>query len=150
VGEPLEVYSKPRNKFVAGFIGSPAMNFIETTIVEGGGALYAEAPGLKVRVPADRVSRLGHYKGQTVTMGIRPEDLREATGSDPKDVTFEALVEVVEPLGSEILLDTTVGNQTIVARVDPTLRVKLHDTIRLAFVPDRIHFFDNRTEEAIT
>ncbi len=149
VGEPLEVYSKPRNKFVAGFIGSPAMNFIETTIVEDGATLYAKAPGLTLRLPADRVSRLGHYKGQTVTMGIRPEDLREATGSDPRDVTFEALVEVVEPLGSEILLDTTVGTQTIVARVDPTARLKLHDTIRLAFVADRTHFFDSRTEEAI-
>jgi multiple sugar transport system ATP-binding protein len=150
VGEPLEVYSKPRNKFVAGFIGSPAMNFIETTIVETGGPLYAESQGLRVRVPADRVSRLGRYTGQTVTLGIRPEDLREATGNDPKDITFEAMVEVVEPLGSEILLDTTVGKQTIVARVDPTVRVKLHDKIRLAFVPDRIHFFDNSTEEAIT
>ncbi len=149
VGEPLEVYSKPRNKFVAGFIGSPAMNFIETTIVETGGTLYAESPGLRVRVPADRVSRLGRYTAQTVTLGIRPEDLREATVNDPKDITFEAMVEVVEPLGSEILLDTTVGKQTIVGRVDPTVRVKPHDKIRLAFVPDRIHFFDNRTEEAI-
>jgi len=149
VGEPLEVYSKPRNKFVAGFIGSPAMNFIETTIVETGDTLYAESPGLRVRVPADRVSRLSRYIGQTVTLGIRPEDLREATGNDPKDITFEAMVEVVEPLGSEILLDTTVGKQTIVGRVNPTVRVKLHDKIRLAFVPDRIHFFDNRTEEAI-
>ncbi len=149
VGEPLEVYSKPRNKFVAGFIGSPAMNFIDTTITEAGGNLYAETPGLKVRVPADRASRLGHYKGQTVTLGIRPEDLREASGSDPRDITFEALVEVVEPLGSEILLDSRVGNQTVVARVDPTVRTKLHDKIRLAFIPDRIHFFDNNTEGAI-
>jgi len=150
VGEPLEVYSKPRNKFVAGFIGSPAMNFIETTITGTGDTnLYAENPGLKVRVPPDRVSRLGRYKGQTVTLGIRPEDLREATGSDPQDITFAAVVEVVEPLGSEILLDTRVGNQTIVARVDPTMRTRPHDKIRLAFIPDRIHFFDNRTDEAI-
>jgi len=56
---------------------------------------------------------------------------------------------VVEPLGSEILLDTKVGNQTIVARVDPTVRTKHHQKIRLAFVPDRIHFFDNKTEQAI-
>ncbi len=149
VGEPLEVYSKPRNKFVAGFIGSPAMNFLDTTIVEAGGSLHAETPGVRVRVPEDRASRLGSYRGQTVTLGIRPEDLREATGSDPRDLTFEAVVEVVEPLGSEILLDTRVGHQTIVARVDPTVRIKHHEKIRLAFIPDRLRFFDNSTEEAI-
>ncbi len=149
VGEPLEVYSKPRNKFVAGFIGSPAMNFIDTTITESGGALYAETTGLRVKVPADQVSRLAPYKGPAVTLGIRPEDLREATGSDPQDLVFEAVVEVVEPLGSEILLDTRVGNQTVVARVDPTVRTKHHQKIRLAFIPDRIHFFDNKTEQAI-
>jgi len=149
VGEPMELYSKPRNKFVAGFIGSPAMNFIDTTIADSGGTLYAETQGLRVRVPAERASRLAPYKGQAVTLGIRPEDLQEATGSDPQDLVFEALVEVVEPLGSEILLDTKVGTQAIVARVDPTVSTKHHQKIRLAFVPDRIHFFDNRTDEAI-
>ena len=149
LGEPLEVYSKPRNKFVAGFLGSPAMNFVETGLVDSGGALYALAPGLRVGVPADRVSRLSPYKGQAVTLGIRPEDLREASGSDPHDVCFEALVEVVEPLGSDILLDTRVGTQTIVARVDPTVRTRHHQTIRLAFIPDRLHFFDNKTDEVI-
>jgi len=149
VGEPMELYSKPRNKFVAGFIGSPAMNFIETTIADSGGTLYAETQGLRVRVPAERAPRLAAYKGQAVTLGIRPEDLQEATGGDPQDLVFETLVEVVEPLGSEILLDTRVGNQTVVARVDPTVRTKHHQKIRLAFIPDRIHFFDNKTDEAI-
>jgi len=125
------------------------MNFIETTIVDTGGALFAETPGLRVRVPADRASRLATYKGQSVTLGIRPEDLREATGGDPQDLVFEALVEVVEPLGSEILLDTRVVNQTVVARVDPTVRTKHHQKIQLAFIPDRIHFFDNKTDEAV-
>jgi multiple sugar transport system ATP-binding protein len=149
VGAPLEVYSRPRNKFVAGFIGSPAMNFIETAIVEAGGRLSAETPGLKVPVPPDRARLLDRHKGQAVTLGIRPEDLREATGSNPHDITFEALVEVVEPLGSEILLDTRVGNQALVARVDPAVRIKHHEKIRLAFSPDRIHFFDNTTDELI-
>jgi len=148
-GDPLEVYGRPVNRFVAGFIGSPAMNFIDTTIAGSAGALYAEARGLRVRVPAERASRLAPYTGRAVTLGIRPEDLREATGADPQDLVFETLVEVVEPLGSEILLDTRVGTQAVVARVAPTVRVKPHDTIRLAFIPERIHFFDNRTEETI-
>src|SRR5690242_17445241 len=69
VGEPLEIYSRPANKFVAGFIGSPAMNFIPTTINETNGALYAETAGLRIKVPAERAAALKAYKGQTVTLG---------------------------------------------------------------------------------
>ena len=104
VGEPMEIYSRPQNKFVAGFIGSPAMNFIPSTITEQSGALYAESPGVKVRVPADRAARLGGYKGQPVTLGIRPEDLRVVSPAE-RGPAFDAVVDVVEPLGSEILLD---------------------------------------------
>src|SRR5262249_29523731 len=90
------------------------------------------------------------YKGQSITLGIRPEDLREARGSNLQDVSFDAVVEVVEPLGAETLLDTRVGGQTIVARVDPTVNARHHAKIRLAYIPERLHFFDNQTEEAIT
>ena len=149
VGEPLEVYSRPRNKFVAGFMGSPAMNFMDTTITEAAGGLYAVTTGLRVKVPLERAARLASYKEKSITLGIRPEDLREARGSDAEDLSFDAVVDVVEPLGSEILLDTRVGSQTIVARVDPTVRARLHEKIRLAYVPERLRFFDNETEEAI-
>jgi multiple sugar transport system ATP-binding protein len=149
VGEPLELYGKPTNRFVAGFIGSPAMNFIEATVTEANGTLGVEAPGLRLRVPADRARRLGAYKGQPVTFGIRPEDVHLATGTDPPDLTADAVVEVVEPLGSEILLDAKIGNTVIVSRVDPTVRVKIHDQIRLTFVPERMQFFDAKSEEAI-
>jgi multiple sugar transport system ATP-binding protein len=149
VGEPLELYGQPSNRFVAGFIGSPAMNFIETTAIGSDGNVYVEAPGLRVKVPADLTPRLAGYKGQPVTLGIRPEDLQLATGSEPADLTCEAVVEVMEPLGSEILLDARVGNTTVVARVDPTVRVKVHEPIRLVFVPERMHLFDPKTEVAI-
>src|SRR5499427_2243646 len=76
VGEPMEVYSKPANKFVAGFIGSPSMNFISVTLTDGAGTLFAEASGIKIKVPQERASTLMPYKGQTVTLGVRPEDLR--------------------------------------------------------------------------
>src|SRR5207244_1387509 len=81
-------------------------------------------------------SRLVPYKGQQVTMGVRPEDLHPASGSDPREYCFDAVVDVVEPLGSEILLDLRVGNNTIVARVEPTNRVKVHESTRLALTPD--------------
>ncbi|HET7873953.1 MAG TPA: sn-glycerol-3-phosphate ABC transporter ATP-binding protein UgpC [Methylomirabilota bacterium] len=149
VGEPMEIYSRPQNRFVAGFIGSPAMNFIPTTVAEAGGALYAEANGLRIRVPVERQSRLAAYKGQTVTLGVRPEDIRVGTSADSPDFSFDAVVDVLEPLGSEILLDATVASQSVVARVDPTVKVRAHEKIRLVFVPERIHFFDAKTEEVI-
>ncbi|OLB38733.1 MAG: glycerol-3-phosphate ABC transporter ATP-binding protein [Candidatus Rokubacteria bacterium 13_1_20CM_2_68_19] len=148
VGEPLELYSKPANRFVAGFIGSPAMNFIEVGIKDGG-ALWAETAGFRVKIPPDRAERLKSYAGQPVTVGIRPEDLRLATGGDSSDHTFDAVVDVVEPLGSEILLDVKAGSNTMVARVEPTVRVKVHEPIRLALNAERLHFFDKKSEAAI-
>src|SRR5436853_7818188 len=97
VGEPLEIYSKPLNRFVAGFIGSPSMNFIPVTLTDGSGTLFAEASGLKIKVPPQKAQSLMPYKGQGVTLGVRPEDLRVAAGSDSPDLSFEAVVEVVEP-----------------------------------------------------
>jgi multiple sugar transport system ATP-binding protein len=149
VGEPLDLYSKPANKFVAGFIGSPAMNFADVTIGDVGGALWAENPGLRVKVPPARVEHLRPYQGQHVTLGTRPENLHPATGSDPAEYSFDAQVEVVEPLGSEILLDVKAGANALVARVDPSVRVKVHQKIRLALDPDRLHFFNLKTEDAI-
>jgi len=148
VGEPLELYSKPANRFVAGFIGSPAMNFIEAGIKDGG-ALWAETAGFRVKIPPDRAERLKSYAGQPVTVGIRPEDLRLATGGDSSDYTVDAVVDVVEPLGSEILLDVKAGSNTMVARVEPTVRVKVHEPIRLALNTARLHFFDKKSEAAI-
>jgi multiple sugar transport system ATP-binding protein len=148
VGEPLDLYSRPANKFVAGFIGSPAMNFMDVTIGDGGG-LRAEAPGVRLTIPLEMVDRLKPYVGQRVALGLRPEDLHLATGSDPAGTVFDAVVDVVEPLGSEILLDVKAGPNAIVARVDPTVRVKVHEGIRLAVEPDRLRFFDTKSEAAI-
>jgi len=149
VGEPLELYGQPANRFVAGFIGSPAMNFVDVTVGGSDGALAAETQGLRIAVPPVLAGRLAPYRGQRVTLGVRPEDLHPATGSDPAHYTFEAVVEVVEPLGSEILLDVKAGASTMVARVDPTVRARVHEPIRLALNADRLHFFDVATERAI-
>ena len=151
VGEPLELYAKPANKFVAGFIGSPAMNFADVTINDTGGVVTAESQGLRLQVPPAKAAALRAYKGQNVAFGVRPEDVHIATGSDPAGLTFDAVVEVVEPLGSEILLDVRAGTSatTIVARVEPTVRAKVKDPIKLAVNPERLHFFDSKTEHAI-
>jgi len=149
VGEPLEIYSRPQNKFVAGFIGSPAMNFIPVTLADQSGALYAEAKDIKLKVAAARQGRLAAYAGQTITLGVRPEDLRVGSAADSSDLAFDAAVDVVEPLGAEILLNVTVAGQSVVARVDPTVKVRLHEKIRLVLIPERLHFFDARSEQAI-
>ncbi len=149
VGEPMEIYAKPQNRFVAGFIGSPSMNFIPVTLTDGSGALFAEADGIRIKVPAASTQSLMPYKGQGLTLGVRPEDLRVGASSDSADLSFETVVEVVEPLGSEILLDTKAAGQQIVARVEPSVRTQPHEKIRLTFIPDRIHFFDAKTEAVI-
>ena len=149
VGEPLELYNAPVNRFVAGFIGSPAMNFAAVHLTGANGTLRAGNPGFGIDVPAELAPRLMPYAGSDVTMGIRPEDLRVANGSDPPGLCFEAVVEVVEKLGSEILLDLQVGAQTMVAAVEPTVRAQRGDKVRLALRSDRLHFFDTRSEAAI-
>jgi multiple sugar transport system ATP-binding protein len=149
VGEPLELYNTPANRFVAGFIGSPAMNFADVTLNGSNGKLWAEAPGLKIGLPEALASRFKGGNGAKSTMGIRPEDLHVAGPADPAELCFEVEVEVVEQLGSEILLDTRAGNSTFVASVDPLLRTRVHEKLRLAINPNRLHLFDAQTEAAI-
>jgi multiple sugar transport system ATP-binding protein len=149
VGEPLELYNTPVNRFVAGFLGSPAMNFAPVHVSNGSGGLRAGNTGLAIDVPADIGARLAPYAGRDVILGIRPEDLQVANGGDPPGLCFDALVEVVERLGAEILLDLQVGEQTMVASVEPNIRAKRGDKLRFALRPERLHFFDTASEAAI-
>jgi len=149
VGEPLELYNAPANRFVAGFIGSPAMNFAAVRVHEAQDALRANGTGFRLDVPAEIDGRLRPYAGRDVTFGIRPEDLHIANGSDPPGLCLDGVVEVVEKLGAEILLDLQVGDLTMVAAVEPTIRAKRGDKIRFALRPDRLHFFDAASEAAI-
>jgi multiple sugar transport system ATP-binding protein len=149
VGEPLELYNTPVNRFVAGFIGSPAMNFASVHVTNGSGGLRAGNTGLAIDVPAEVGARLAPYADRDVILGVRPEDLELANGSDPPGLCFEAIVEVVERLGAESLLDLQVGGQTMVASVEPNVRAKRGDKLRFALRPDRLHFFDTNSEAAI-
>jgi multiple sugar transport system ATP-binding protein len=149
VGEPLELYNQPANRFVAGFIGSPAMNFATVEMTDADGALWARHEGIRIKLPSAIAGRLRRHVGKNVTLGIRPEDLRVASGSDRADQSFDAVVEVIEKLGSQILLDVKVGPNTMVAAVEPTVVAKVHDRLRLALNPDRLHFFDDVSQAAI-
>jgi multiple sugar transport system ATP-binding protein len=149
VGDPMELYNEPANRFVAGFIGSPAMNFAAVRIAAENGSLWAESEDLRIKVPAPVAQRLGRYAATEVTLGVRPEDLRIAGDGDNRDLSFDAAIEVVERLGSEILLDVAAGSTSMVASVEPTVTAKVHERVRLAINPNRLHFFDNQTEAAI-
>src|SRR6202163_1257850 len=98
VGEPLELYNRPANRFVAGFIGSPAMNFAKVGVAEENGAIYAVGEGLRLTLPAALAARLRSYVGEEVTLGIRPEDLL-LDGGGADGFSFGAVVEVIEQLG---------------------------------------------------
>src|ERR1700738_3471596 len=104
VGEPLELYNQPANKFVAGFIGSPAMNFAAVTVTGGNGSLIAENAGLRINLPDETAQRLRSHIGHEVTLGVRPEDLTVAGTADLDHLCFDAVIEVVEQLGFGNLL----------------------------------------------
>jgi multiple sugar transport system ATP-binding protein len=149
VGEPLELYNSPVNRFVAGFLGSPAMNFAPVAVRDGDGKLRADNRGFAIDVPGELDARLRPYAGRDVILGVRPEDMQIANGSHPSGLCFDAMVEVVERLGAETLLDLQVGDQTMVASVEPTVAAKRGDKIRFAMRPERLHFFDAASEAAI-
>jgi multiple sugar transport system ATP-binding protein len=149
VGEPLDLYNEPTNRFVAGFIGSPAMNFAAVDVTETDGAIGAVGEGIRLKLPPPLAARLRGYVGQKITLGIRPEDLWIASGNDADGLSVDAVIEVIERLGSQILLDVKVGSGMMVAAVEPTTRAKVREQLRLALNPERLHFFDGRTEAAI-
>ncbi|HEX9521415.1 MAG TPA: TOBE domain-containing protein, partial [Reyranella sp.] len=148
-GTPLVVYRNPVNKFVAGFIGAPAMNFLDVTIRKEGDTLVAQSPAVKLAVTEPSSRALEAWQGKRVVMGVRPEHL--ALGDGVLSRSFAARVEVVEQLGSEILLETRVGEARVtVARVAPETQVAAGDQVRLSVQPGRLHFFDPESETTIT
>ncbi len=147
IADPLELYEKPVNRFVAGFIGSPPMNFIEGNLsVENGVCVFDEGD-FKLTLPKDLTEKIESKSGREITLGIRPEHMSVAGGDS--SLTFKAKVEVVEPMGAESYLYLTTTKSNITARVDPHVRPDTGQSIELALEPDRLHFFDKQNEEAL-
>src|SRR5437764_6194657 len=140
IGTPLAVYEKPANKFVAGFIGAPAMNFVEVAVRRDPGGMAVESRGLKIAVNPPEARALELYHGKQLVMGVRPEHL--SLGNGALGSGFDASVEVVEQLGSEILLETRVGTDTLtVARVPAETKVMIGDQVRISAQIECLHFF---------
>jgi multiple sugar transport system ATP-binding protein len=156
VAEPLELYNRPRNLFVAGFIGSPPMNFFRGFIRRAQGRLvFAEdnPGGAPVTVALDEVlaRRAAGYVDRKVVLGIRPEGIRDTQAGVPAEEgrTAEVRVEVSEPMGSETLLYLDSGATAFIARVGPTDRFEAGERVRVAFDLANAHIFDAATELAL-
>ena len=149
VGSPQELYQHPVNKFVAGFIGSPAMNFVNVTPKTEGGSLKVVGEGFDLPVP-DSLKNAVENGATDLTAGVRPEHFEMMTGAAPgPGATVRATTDVVEFLGNEELLHVRVGGHDLVAVVDASHRVKPGDVVEL-FVPiDRVHLFDTAEGKAL-
>lgn len=150
IDDPISLYDHPRNKFVAGFIGSPPMNFMKGTLEQENGLVFNEGT-IRLRVPSRYNEALKDYAGRQVTFGIRPEDIYDPTyGTDlPNKQEVTSKVEVIEPMGSEIYLYMTTGKTPFIARVEPHVRAELDEQKKLIFNMDKAHFFDIETEDNI-
>ena len=155
IDEPLSLYEHPKNKFVAGFIGSPPMNFMSGGIEQaGGGGLVFNEGRIQLRVPARHEAPLRPYVGKQVSVGIRPEDIHAPESSnlrsDPASlVEIEAQVEVIEPMGSDIFLYMTTGKTAFIANVEPDVRADIDEMKKLVVNMDKAHFFDADTDANI-
>ena len=151
-GAPMAVYSRPVNRFVAGFIGSPAMNFVDATLVEEGGGLKIDAGSFRLGLPPEFQDRLAPYAAKPVVFGVRPEDiaLYDPSRGGAPEWSLSARAEVVETLGSEVFLHLACGAHALVARMDvPDSPLSVGQTVQLDLKMLRTHVFDKETERSI-
>jgi len=149
---PVNLYNKPKNLFVAGFIGSPQMNLLEVTVKKHDKCVHLLLGEHSIRLPESKAKALDDYDGKTVVMGVRPEDMRdeEMFISEFPNATISCEVEVTELLGAEVYLYLICAEQQMVARVNPRSTAKAGDIIKIALDVQRIHVFDKDTEQVIT
>jgi len=148
---PEKVYNEPANKFVAGFIGAPPMNFVDATIENEGGRLWANAGDFKLPLPAGHPA--SSKAGQKVILGIRPEAIFDANLNNPipttPENTVEATVDVLEPLGHVYTAYLKIGTHAVQATIDSATKIKELAVEKFAINLDALHIFDAETEKAI-
>ena len=153
VDTPQNLYDMPCNMFVAGFIGSPQMNFLDGTVTKNGDQYAIDLGGDSIPLPKEKTAdgKLDSYVGKKVKMGIRPEDIDDEPEFMAKhpDCHLEAQVDVSEMMGAEIYLYLEYKGNKMTARVAPTSKARNGDTVRVAFDPHKVHLFDIETEQTI-
>lgn len=153
IDSPINVYNHPSNKFVAGFIGSPAINFFDGSLASKGGKLYFVAPGFSLEIPPQISAQLTRWLAgdKSIILGIRPEDIYHKPYSANAEMPAElqALVEVVEPLGSEYIVRFIVDESPFTARLEPKGQPKMGEKLDIVFDMSKAHFFDPKTEKTL-
>ncbi len=152
VDSPQVLYDTPANIFVAGFIGSPAMNFMDATLVDRDGKVAVDCGDFILEVPEDRQNLYRQHLGKEVIFGVRPEDTHDPEYAPPgiNKATIEAKVDVTELMGNEIIVYLTTEHiPQILGRFDPRTSARVGNTMQIAFNMDRMHIFDKQTEMAI-
>jgi multiple sugar transport system ATP-binding protein len=151
VADPITLYEKPRNKFVAGFIGSPPMNFLDGKIIKLANAYYFQDKNFRVKILEHTYDRVSKFVEKPVVLGIRPENIydRLFAQAASDEFTVTATVEVVEPMGSEIYLHLSTGHNGFIARVNAHDTAKENQDLQLVFDMTKAHFFDVETEASI-
>ena len=154
VDSPQKLYNQPNNLFVAGFIGSPQMNFVDATCKVVGDKVYLVAGPSEIELPPAKAKKLieGGYAGKTVVLGIRPEDVHDEQmfiETSPNTV-IEAKIRVYEMLGAEVFLYFDYEGSSMTARVDPRTTARTGDHVKFALDAEKIHVFDKETQVTIT
>ena len=151
IDSPQNLYDSPKNLFVAGFIGSPAMNFFNAELSQEGEDIVVKTESFAVKVPQDRRAALKDHVGKTVVFGLRPEDIHDPNFAPPAIVAqnVETEVDLTELMGNEIFLFLMSGEEEYVARVDPRTSYKIGDKVTMAFNMNNMHIFDKETEQVI-
>ncbi len=151
IAAPLALYNTPANRFVAGFIGSPAMNFLEGTLgTAADGLVFEGADGLRLPIPPERAGSA--RAGQPVSLGVRPEDLAvaKANGSLDERAVIAMTTELLEPMGNEIFLHARAGEQAVVARVAPQTLPEPGQPVGLAPTLDKLHLFESESGRSLS
>ena len=148
---PMNLYDRPDNVFVAGFIGSPAMNFLDARVVGGADNVQIDAGCFKVSAPPEKAAFLKQHLGEEITFGIRPEHIKFVSNSAPHEDgnTVQARAEVVEPLGREMLVHLRVGAETLEGLFDIHSGVRMDQDVLVSFDMSKMHGFDLKTGKAL-
>jgi multiple sugar transport system ATP-binding protein len=152
IDTPMNLYNYPVNKFVAGFIGSPSMNFLSGKITSENGLSFKSAQnGAVLKLGAKYAEKLKPYIDKDVTIGIRPEDIYDAQTTQAKDsfYKFESKLEVVEPMGNEIFLYFKIDDVQLTARIPAREKPQAYSVHSLYIDTEKLHFFDNSDDKAI-
>jgi len=151
VADPLSIYQRPVDRFVAGFIGSPAMNFIEGELFRRNGGLSFRATGLEADLSGEATEVLAEYADREIVLGIRPEDIYEMPDRDKLSTSapIVAHLDVVEPMGNEIFLYFELGGRNLVARIDVRVPPKVNTDVDLVVDMESAHFFDKETGRSL-